>query len=121
MYRINEELLPVDEATLRASLASYHAALEAHKTTEGVPAPWPEYEILREIVAAGGEFEVIPAPLPPEATPEELEAFALAQKREAALKALDDARLDAAMLDPLAPQEVKDYAAALDASKTDAL
>lgn len=38
-------------------------------------------------------------------------------KRAAALRALDDARLEAAMSDPLAPQAVKDYAAAMMAEK----
>lgn len=49
------------------------------------------------------------APPPPTAT--ELASAALAEKRAAALRALDDARLAAAALDPAAPQEVKDYAA----------
>jgi hypothetical protein len=51
--------LPVEESVLRAALASYQAALTAHATTEGVAAPWPHYEILRDIVQRGGVFTVV--------------------------------------------------------------
>lgn len=55
------------------------------------------------------------APPPPaEPTAEELAAREREKKRSAALRALDDKRLAEAALDPLAPQEVKDYAAVLE-------
>jgi len=65
MLNIPSDLLPCGEAQLRAALVDYQAALEAHKSTIDVPAPWPQHEILRDIVAAGGEFQVIYPPLPP--------------------------------------------------------
>lgn len=69
MLRIEAGHLPCAEATLRAALQQYKDALEAHKNTVGVPAPWPDYEILRDIVANGGDFEVIAPPLPPAPAP----------------------------------------------------
>jgi hypothetical protein len=82
MLSIFSSQLPTDEATLRASLATYIAALAAHATTIDVPAPWPDFEILRNIVAAGGDFVVVVEPPPaappaPQLTPAEL----LAQQR----------------------------------------
>lgn len=57
--------LPTDEATLRAALEEYQAAVIAHADTVGVPAPLPAYEIIYAIVAAGGEFTVnYPPPAP---------------------------------------------------------
>lgn len=61
--------LPTDEATLRAALADYQAALVAFADTEGVPAPLPAYDILYAIVAAGGEFTVNYPPPPPPPPP----------------------------------------------------
>lgn len=72
MLTIHEFQLPAPEADVRAALAAYKAALEAHSTTVGVPAPFPEYEVLRAILATGGDFTVIPAvvpPMPPVLTP----------------------------------------------------
>lgn len=54
MLTITRSKLPVNEDTLRASLATYVSALEDHAKTEGQEAPWPEYEILRDIVAGEG-------------------------------------------------------------------
>lgn len=53
------------------------------------------------------------APPPRAPTPEQLAAADLERKRAEALRALDDARLAQAVLDPLAPPEVTDYAAAI--------
>lgn len=39
-------------AELEAALATYKKALEDHKITIGIPAPWPQYEILRQLVNA---------------------------------------------------------------------
>lgn len=105
--------LPCDEPTFRSKLAAYLAELEAHKLTVGVPAPFPEYEIMRTIADQGGELEVYEDPPAEPPTPEQLEAAELLRKRAAALRALDDARLAEAALDLAAPQEVKDYAEAL--------
>lgn len=69
MLRIHADIMPCDEATLRAALEQYKAELVAHKSTVGVPAPWPAHEMLREIVASGGDFEVIRPPLPPAPEP----------------------------------------------------
>lgn len=56
MRTIHVSRLPADESTVRAALASYQAELAAHALTVGQPAPWPQFEILRDIVAAGGDF-----------------------------------------------------------------
>lgn len=58
MLTILRAALPVPEADLRAALQRYNDALEAHKLTEGEPAPWPEHEIIFEIMASGGNFSV---------------------------------------------------------------
>ena len=58
MLTITRSKLPVDEAILRESLATYVSALADHAKTEGLEAPWPEYEILRDIVAGEG-FTVV--------------------------------------------------------------
>lgn len=112
MLSIPPSQLPASETDVRAALARYQAALEAHRTTEGLAAPWPEFEILRTINEAGGEFIVVDVPAVAALTPEEKFVIELASKRAAALKALDDARLAAAGQDPNAPQAVKDYVSA---------
>lgn len=81
MLTLKKSFLPAPEATLRDALVRYKAALEDHKTTEGVPAPWPDYLILRDVILAGGDFVVVDdvatAPLPlPEFTQEQKEAEA---------------------------------------------
>lgn len=48
--RIQQSQLPCSEADLRAALNDYKSELAAHALTEGVPAPLPAYEILRNIV-----------------------------------------------------------------------
>ena len=42
---------------LESDIAEYMQALEAHKLTEGVPAPFPPNDLVANIVAHGGEFE----------------------------------------------------------------
>lgn len=69
---IERERLPVQESELRASLERYLAELEAHRTSVGQPAPWPEFEILRAIAESGGELVVIDPPPPPPPTDEEI-------------------------------------------------
>lgn len=71
MLFFTPDQLPTDEATLRAALADYQAALIAHADTVGVPAPLPAYDILTVIVAAGGEFTVSYPPPEPVITPVE--------------------------------------------------
>lgn len=82
MLAIPKVKLPANETTIRASLGKYKAELAAHKKTVGVPAPWPDFEILREIVANGEEFSVIEQKEPSEDLPTTLEEWkALASKR----------------------------------------
>jgi len=50
--------LPCRKAEFLAKLSAYNNAREAHKLTEGVPAPFPEYEILRTIYEAGGQVVI---------------------------------------------------------------
>lgn len=61
MLTIPQEKLPASEADVRAALAEYQAAIDEHAQTIGQPAPWPQFELLRDIVAAGGEFTVQPS------------------------------------------------------------
>jgi hypothetical protein len=75
MLTIHRSRLPADEATVRAALAQYQAALAQHAESEGVAAPWPALEILREIVAQGGSLAVVDDPAPaPVPLVEQLEA-----------------------------------------------
>lgn len=59
MIELNKAALPVPESELRAALAAHKAALAAHARTVGVPAPWPEHDIIFEIMRHGGEFSVV--------------------------------------------------------------
>lgn len=59
MLTIHRSRLPAAEADVRAALLEYQGALAHHSQSEGVPAPWPAFELLRDIVAAGGQFAVI--------------------------------------------------------------
>lgn len=67
MNTILRSQLPCDEAILRVLLDDYQAAVAAHALTVGVPAPFPEYEILR-VLQPG--FQVID-PEEPEPGPEQ--------------------------------------------------
>jgi hypothetical protein len=59
MVYIEVGALPCTEEELRAAVLAYVAAVEAHKTSVGQPAPWPQYDIVLEIVARGGDFVVV--------------------------------------------------------------
>ena len=59
MRKIPRSQLPAPEAVLRDALAKYVAELEAHKLTIGEPAPWPEFELLRELAQECEDFEVV--------------------------------------------------------------
>lgn len=104
MYQLKLEQMPVDEATLRAALTQYKADLDAHVLTEGVPAPWPQYEILREIVAAGGDF----APL----TERDLALQALRSKMQQDAIKMEDVMLVLESRKLNALKAVKDFVAA---------
>lgn len=78
-----------------------------------VQAPRPPSRVTPALTAQLQTFVdawIAAAPPPPD--PAAVSAAELEAKRAAALRALDDARLQAAALDPGAPQAVKDYAAA---------
>lgn len=47
MKLLYKSQLPIEESALRVALSEWHAALEQHSQTIGVPAPFPQYEILR--------------------------------------------------------------------------
>ena len=61
--KLSNSQLPVPEDLFRASLEKYKSELEAHKHTVYVPAPWPDHELLRVIVANGGDFEIEDEPV----------------------------------------------------------
>jgi len=112
--KLHTTQLPAPESEVRAALARYKAALAAHTKTVGEPAPWPEYECLRNLVndIEGLIVETDPEPTPaPTPSTEELEARqlerALAVKRAAAIEAA--LAYVAAKAD--GPAAVKDYAA----------
>ena len=115
MLTIRRSTLPVEEQDLRNALANYQAALEAHKTTVGIPAPWPAFDVLRDIVASGGELAVEDDP-PLEAAAEPPPEQQLRAKRNAAVIALLDLDLALAMGNPDAPEAVKQYKAAVNAA-----
>lgn len=111
---------------LQARVDAFRAARAAHAKTVGVPAPREE-DFIEQLERSGQPFEVEPAP-PPPPTKAELAAAALEAHRAAALFAIqrpqieaaaaarragEEQLLEAAMADPNAPLEVKDYAAAL--------
>lgn len=56
---IERHLLPCPESEFREKLAGYLKALEAHKTTVGKPAPFPEFEIFRAIAESGGKLAIV--------------------------------------------------------------
>ncbi len=58
MLVIKRERLVVTEAEFAAQFDQYAAAVEAHKRTVGVPAPLPEHEVFRDILARGGEYTI---------------------------------------------------------------
>lgn len=60
MRIIPRQNLPVAEAEFRSGLDAYRAAVEAHKSTVGEPAPWPAYDIFRELLTE--DFVVSDAP-----------------------------------------------------------
>lgn len=116
MLTLKKSTLPAAEPDLRAALVKYRSELGAHRLTVGVPAPWPDFDVLRDIVAAGGEFDVLDD-LPPPPTARELALKALADeaaaKAEAERVAREDSLLAAAASRPDAPQAVRDYIASL--------
>lgn len=91
------------EATLRAKLAAYRAALDAHASTVGVPKPLPPYEFFIDIEARGrGEtLDVLPDQI--ETLPDDKAALRLA--------ALDALLKDYAARFAASPKAIKDFAA----------
>lgn len=57
--KIDASQLPCEEGLFLLKLAAYRQAREDHKTTIGVPAPLPEYDLLRTIVDRGQEVEIV--------------------------------------------------------------
>lgn len=51
MLTIKRELLPAAESVVREELAKFKAELAAFPTTVGIPAPFPAFDILRDILA----------------------------------------------------------------------
>lgn len=56
-------------AELEAHIASYAQALADHASSVGVPAPWPEYPVLRQLVALDPEDWILEADLPEDEEP----------------------------------------------------
>ena len=84
---------------LAAAVADFQAELEAHKLTEGVPAPWPPSDLIEMLARSGEEFEIeAPPPVVPNADAQLL----------AAMKALISERAK----QPNPPGEVTAYLAA---------
>lgn len=86
--KIQATQLPCDEATFLQKLEAYKAEREAHALTVGVPAPFPEYEILRTICEQGGNLVIVH---------DELQEQAKAVNRDA-LAELDELKVAVAAL-----------------------
>jgi len=69
MKIIYKSQLPKPEAEVRADLNAWLAAKEAHKQTVGVPAPFPEYELLNYLES---DFIVLDDNEPVPETPEQI-------------------------------------------------
>ena len=86
--RLHEKQLPCPKDEFLSKLSAYTAEREAHKLTVGVPAPFPEYEILRVLYEHGGDVEVYsdpePEPLPvdPPREPTALEKITSLERTE---------------------------------------
>ena len=104
--KIHVSQLPCPEAEFLAKLADYRAAVAAHRTSIGKPAPFPEYEAFRALVDSDPEIERDPAP-----TPRELAIRALVEKRKAEALLQENRLLAAASLEPDAPAELVAYVA----------
>lgn len=77
MNTIHRTRLPVPEAELRARLAAYKSALDAHRFTEGVPAPFPEFKDELDAILNDPDQDFVVeddpvSPSPPPPTPEQL-------------------------------------------------
>lgn len=51
--------LPCEESAFLSKLEEYRRARDAHRITVGVPAPFPEYEIMRVIVDRDEPLEIV--------------------------------------------------------------
>jgi len=90
MRKIRRSQLPAPAAVLRAALAKYHGQMEAHRETVGVPAPWPDFEMVRELARDREDFEVVDDEAPdPETLTAQQEA---ARSREEARREREEAR-----------------------------
>lgn len=112
MLTLQHYQLPCPEADLRAALQRYVDAREAHKSTVGEPAPWPEHDIIFDILRHGGEFTVV---YPPPPSPREVAMAALAERRKQEAEAAENEMLVLESLKPDAPEEVKAYVASIPA------
>ncbi len=73
MLMISHEDWTGTKEELQARISAFAAAREAHKFTEGVPAP-REIELVEKIFVSGADFEILKPPLPaplPEPPPPE--------------------------------------------------
>ena len=105
----NEDL----KSAILSRVAAFRQAMADHALTVGVPAPREDY-LIEQLARTGEDFVVEDAPPDPVVpTPAEQAAIDLEQKRAAAILALREAELSKALLDPNAPQEVRDYAQAM--------
>lgn len=104
----NAELL----AQVQQRVAAFKQALADHAKTKGVPAPRDD-DLIERLARTDEPYEIEPEPSgPAPLTPVQQAELDMLAKRAAALRALDDQRLQAAIADPNAPQEVRDYVAA---------
>lgn len=56
--KLHRRQLPCPKAHFLSALETYTAAMLAHAATEGTPAPFPEFEILRSILESGEPLEI---------------------------------------------------------------
>lgn len=105
--------LPCDRKVFEELYQKYVSEMEAHKETKNVPAPLPEYDLMRSIYESGEPLEIFEDFYSQfsrhEKTVTNMKAIELASKREVAL----DAILKRYAEDAKVPKEVLEYLQAL--------
>ena len=105
--KLHATQLPCPEAEFLQALADYRAAREAHKSTVGVPSPFPQFEILRTVVDRGEEVEIERDQLQEEAEKVNRDALAELDELKAKVAELQALRDKVAVLEAASREAVK--------------
>lgn len=107
MIEVRQADWPGTAEELTAAVEAFRAQLVAHRRTVGVAAPLPDHWLIERLAKSGDTFRLVPEV---GMTDEDMAAYELEQARLAALRAIDDARLEEAARAPDAPDAVKAWA-----------